>query len=208
MAGIGIAAAIGFVFALSYFGNAPDQNGGELAQDAPPEVQRALEPAPSPKPADDASSFAKDSSGEMDSAPAGESAMMVVDSAPSLTTVIAMNANRQVIGEVAPGMEFQVGEPVVFQANFFNPNDAAISDHFLAVSVRSGDVDEQAAAQSEYSANLQGAIGGNSNIALELHWTPQKPGSYAVLVFSMTQADFASTADVEPISAIQIEVLE
>jgi len=118
MAGIGIAAAIGFVFALSFLVNNGAVDDGEILQsNAPTEQQRTSEPLADQESGDE-SNFAKNSGGEMDSAPAGESAMMLTDLQPTLTSIVALDSTREVIGEIEPDIEFKAGEAVLIQAIF------------------------------------------------------------------------------------------
>ena len=206
MAGIGIAAAIGFVFALSFLGNNGAVEDGEILQsDAPIEEQRATEPTAPQESGDDASTFAKDS------APAGQSAMMQLELRPTLTSIVALDSTRDVVGEVEPGMEFNVGEPVLIHASFANENPEIISDHFIAMSIRNAGGSEALSQEGEpfdHAANFQGNITANSSIALELYWTPQSAGDYTLLLFSVTPDDLASTEPVGPIAQVSIAVVE
>lgn len=212
MAGIGIAAAIGFVFALSFLGNNGAINDGEILQsNEPTEQQRTSEPLADQESGDDASTAAKDSGGEMESAPAGETAMMLTDLRPTLTSIVALDSSREVIVETKPDMEFKVGEPVLIQASFANENPDVISDHFIAMSIRNAGASEtlsQADESFEPAANFQGNIAANSSIALELYWTPQRAGNYTLLLFSVTPDDLTSTVPVQPAAIIPIRVLE
>src|SRR6185503_10531422 len=207
MAGIGIAAAIGFVFALSFLVNNGAVDDGEILQsNAPTEQQRTSEPLADQESGDE-SNFAKNSGGEMDSAPAGESAMMLTDLQPTLTSIVALDSTREVIGEIEPDIEFKAGEAVLIQAMFANENPNVISDHFIAMSIRNAGGSETLSTQEvEQGANFQGSISANSSIALELSWTPQRPGDYTLLVFSATPGDLTSTAPIEPAAAIPITV--
>lgn len=211
MAGIGIAAAIGFVFVLSFLGNNGAVDDGEILSTTPTEQQRTGEPLANQESGGDESMAAKDFAGEMDSAPAGESAMMISDLRPTLTSIVALDGNRETIGEVEPGMEFEAGAPVLIQANFANENPQVISDHFIAMSIRNAggsETSEQLEEPFEHAANFQGNIAANSSIALELFWTPQRAGDYTLLLFSMTPGDQSSTVPVEPAAAITIAVIE
>lgn len=212
MAGIGIAAAIGFVFALSFLVNNGAIDDGEILQsNAPTEQQRTSEPLSDQESGDDASTSAKDSGGEMDSAPAGQTAMMLTDLRPTLTSIVAMDSSREVIGEIEPGMEFKVGEPVLIQASFANENPDVISDHFIAMSIRNAGGSEtlsQDGEPFEHAANFKGNIAANSSIELELYWTPQRAGNYTLLLFSVTPADLTSTVPVQPAARIPISVIE
>lgn len=212
MAGIGIAAAIGFVFALSFLGNNGAIDDGEILQsNAPTDQQRTSEPLADQESGDDASTFAKDSGGEIESAPAGETAMMLTDLRPTLTSIVALDSTREVIGEIEPEMEFKAGEPLLIQANFVNENPDKISDYFIAMSIRNAGGSEtllQGGEPFEHSANFQGNIAANSSIALELYWTPQRAGNYTLLLFSITPDDLTSTVPVQPAAIIPITVLE
>ena len=211
MAGIGIAAAIGFVFALSFLVNNGAIDDGEILQsNAPTEQQRTSEPLADQESGDDASTSAKDSGGEIESAPAGQTAMMLTDLQPTLTSIVALGSSREVIGEIEPGMEFKVGEPVLIQANFANENPDVISDHFIAMSIRNAGGSETLSQEGEpfdHAANFQGNIAANSSIALELYWTPRSAGDYTLLLFSVTPDDLASTEPVRPAAVISITVV-
>lgn len=211
MAGIGIAAAIGFVFVLSFLGNNGAIDDGEILQsNAPIEEQRATEPMADQESGDDASTFAKDSSGAMDSAPAGQSAMMQLDLRPTLTSIVALDSTRELIGEIEPGMQFNIDEPVLIQANFANENPEVISDHFIAMSIRNAGGSETLSQEGQpfdHAANFQGNIAANSSVALELYWTPQQAGDYTLLLFSVTPDDLASTEPVRPAAMIPIKVI-
>ena len=212
MAGIGIAAAIGFVFALSFLGSNGAVDDDQILQsNAPIEEQRATEPVPDQESGGDASMFAKDSSEAMDSAPAGQSAMMQLDLRPTLTSIVALDSSRELVGEVEPGMEFKAGEPVLIQASFANENLDVISDHFIAMSIRSAGGSETLSQEGEpfdHAANFQGNIAANSSVALELYWAPQNAGDYTLLLFSVTPDDLASTEPIKPEAVISISVVE
>jgi len=191
MAGVGIAAAIGFVFALSFLGNnSAVDDGASLQSEAPEDLQRMSEPAP--ESGDDASTFAKDSAEESGAAPAGESAMMQADSGPVLTSIVALDGNRGFIGEVVPGMEFEAGQPVLIQASLANGGPEVIANHFVAMSIQ-----ESSDAQSlAGAANFHGAIAANSSVALELRWIPQS-GDYMLVLYSAASESDAGEPDAE-----------
>lgn len=212
MAGIGIAAAIGFVFALSFLGNkgAVDDGSGQLLQQNAPTEQQRITPPAGQEASDNTSMFAKDA-GQEANAPASETAnMMQVDLRPTLTSIVALDANREVMGDVVPGMEFEVGKPVLIQASFANQNDGMIIDHFISISIRnsggSDTLSQQEGQPFEHAADFKGNIAANSSIELELYWTPQKSGDYTLLVSTVTPGDLASTIPVKPTSEIPIKV--
>lgn len=212
MAGIGIAAAIGFVLALSFLGNNGAIDDGEILQsNAPTDQQRTSEPLADQESGDDASTSAKDSGGEMESAPAGQTAMMLTDLRLTLTSIVALDSSREVIGNIESDMEFKVGEPVLIQASFANENSDVISDYFIAMSIRNAGGSESLSQDSEpfeHAANFQGSIAANSSVALELYWNPQREGDYSLLLFSVTPDELASTEPVRPTAMIPIKVLE
>ena len=212
MAGIGIAAAIGFVFALSFLGNNGAPNGVDESRKSgvPMEQQRTSAPPADQEATDNTSMFAKDA-GVESGAPASETAnMMQVDLRPTLTSIVALNANREVIGDVLPGMEFEVGKPVLIQASFANQNNGVVTDHFINISIRSSGgsdtLSQQEGQPFEHAADFKGDIAANSTIELELYWTPQRSGDYTLMLFSVTPGDLASTVPVKPTVGIPINV--
>lgn len=203
MAGIGIAAAIGFVFALSVLVNTGGIDGGnELASDFPSaDQQRKAEESAG----EDAVTLANDTQEGM-SSPAGESAMMQGDLRPTLNSIVALDGGGEVVGEVVPGTEFAIGESVLIQASFSNPADAVVSDHFIAMSIRNAGQGESLGQeeQSERAATFRGDVAANGSVKLELYWTPQTAGDYTLLVFSATPSDLSSTVPIAPIASIPI----
>jgi hypothetical protein len=215
MAGIGIAAAIGFVFVLSFLGSnngVVDDAGNAFRSDEPNEQQRMDEPMADQESGGDTSLFAKDSQEAMDAAPAEEGAsMMQLDTRPKLSSLVALDENREVIGEVVSGMELMAGKPVLIQAGFTNENQAIASDNFITMGITSdgaGDGLSRQDAQFEHAANLQGDIGANSTVELELYWTPQGAGDYTLLVFAEKSGGPSTEKPVEPIASISVRVLE
>jgi len=116
MAGIGIAAAIGFVLALSAFGGnlgivpAHDGNLQTLQQ-------KADEVAPSDQSAGNnaVSQFAKGA--ERSGQPQDNATS---DNRPVLVSITVLNASREKIGELVPQMQFHQGSPVIIQSKFEN----------------------------------------------------------------------------------------
>lgn len=194
MAGVGIAAAIGFVFVLSFFGNQGGVNDGQLLQsnESALDQQRAT--------TEDESQFANEMDGA--NAPASESAdMMQLSSAPVLNSIVALDANGELLGEVVPGMEFEAGQPVVIRASFANHNDAAASDYYMSLSVKSSDAIAQDGRLSN-SASLRGDIGPQSVSELQLSWFPQAAGEYTLQVIVVQ----GGRADIEEESAATIPI--
>ncbi|HKU49924.1 MAG TPA: hypothetical protein VJP79_08240 [Nitrososphaera sp.] len=229
MVGVGIAAAIGFVFALSFFGgnsNNNNNNGGGVVDDGqllqqqkstPADQQRAAEPptADRQEQGGEASLFAKNNGSEemtANSEPAGSinSSMMQADIRPTLGSVAALDAkNREVIGEVKAGMEFQVGKPVLVQVSFSNDNEAISYDDFITITIRSGsagtDLSSVVEEPYEDSTTMQGAIPGYNSVVLELYWVPQSADDYNLLIFSTKSGELASSDTIEPVSVIPIK---
>jgi hypothetical protein len=212
MAGIGIAAAVGFVFVLSFLGN---NNGvvddaGNVFQSTPPEQQRTGDLTADQESGGDASMFAKDSQEAMDSAPAEKGAsMMQVDARPTLTSLVAMNEHRNVIREFADGNEFQAGVPVLIQAQFTNENEVDSTGNFMTIGITGNGEGEGLLRQEipfEHAVNLQADIAANSSVALELRWTPEVAGNYTLLVFS--EKSIEATDIQEPAASVSIRVVE
>ena len=215
MAGIGIAAAIGFVFVLSFLGNnngVVDDAGNAFRSDAPNEQQRTEEPSADQESGGDPSLFTKDSQEAMDAAPAEEGAsMMQLDTRPILSSLVALDENREVIGEVVPGMELLAGRPVLVQASFANENEAVASDNFITMGITSDSASDGLSRQDvsfEHAASLHGDIGANSTVELELYWTPQGVGDYTLLIFSEKTGGPTTEELVEPMASISIKVVE
>jgi hypothetical protein len=195
MAGIGIAAAIGFVFALSFLVNTGSVGDGGTELTQPAGQERTGELTAGEDSAGDATLTAKDA------APGNENVMMVSDLRPALASVVIVDSN-EVVGEVVPGTEFELGKQVVIRASYKNPNEIPISEHFVAMSIRSAGSGEDLVTQdgepSEHGASVQTDIAPGGTVELELYWTPGRSGEYTLLLFSITPADLASTEPVRP----------
>src|SRR5688572_20676215 len=155
MAGIGIAAAMGFIFALTVLNTTnpldTPQGETELTQ-REPETQPS---APSSffieqeKAQDRAARLSEDQSPEAGAdSSQQEMTLMQRESAelrPRLSSLNAVDGtNGKVIGEVVPGMQFVIGKPIFIQADFVNPNDAEIIDHSIILSIVRNDTREGA----------------------------------------------------------------
>lgn len=204
MAGIGIAAAIGFVFALSFLVNKGGvvDDGGSAFQANEPALDQQRTAAPDTEP------FAKDAG---ESAPAGAefTSTMAVAAPPVLSSVTALDANRDLRREVVSGMEFKVGDPVIIRASVTNPGELVAPDHFIALNIRpagAGDTLTSDNRPAENAAILQGNIAANSTVNLELYWTPQVAGEYNVLVFSATPDELASPEPIVPAFSVPVKV--
>jgi hypothetical protein len=213
MAGIGIVAAIGFVFALSILST----NSGIITTNL--EQGQLKTTSPSGQEADTnggASSFAK-STDQSASPPENLSLTQQerssVDLQPTFEAIIATDTSRSVLREIVPQMEFEIGEPVLIQAKFANQNDESIKAHTISLSVR-GAVNNSTSSESaeqgqrnEQLANFRGDIAAHSNIELELYWNPGKAGDYTILVFSNSQLELATPEPMEPLMIIPVKVV-
>ncbi len=200
MAGIGIAAAIGFVFALTLLSSNPAVNP-ELTnqpQDDATSFRQASEP--------DSSAKEKSNTSELVDGEGGSAQLMMqqdggINVPPALASITALDAGTgQLIGEVAPGMVLDANQTVIIRANFVNQN--AVANHLITLAISKNDTYNS---QSVYdkAANLRGNIGADSNLMLELYWNPSTAGGYTVILLT-TDADGSE----EPIAEIPIRVVE
>lgn len=210
MAGIGIAAAIGFVFALSVLSNNNTlPTGPESSQPLSTLQQKTQPPGDGGNASyDNAPMPDEGSAAKMQAAINNESTAdnqrATTDARPTLTSIVALNGSRGMIGEVAPQMEFKLGRPVFIQANFANNNEADITQHTITMGLRSqsgGDL------RDENVVSFNGGIARDSSIALEFYWQPDRAGDFTIVVFSMTPGDLDSTQPVKPVAEIPVRVI-
>lgn len=192
MAGIGIAAAIGFVFALTLLSNNPAVNPelAEQAQDSATSLQmRESERGGN----ESAAKLAGDQ---------GQSAQLMMQQdtmPPTLASIKALDADTgELIGEVVPEMQFAVNEPVLIQANIVSQN--AVASHLITLAIKNDVGDSQ---NYEEVANLRGNLGADSNIMLELYWNPVSVGEYTLLLLSANAGEPA-----QPIAEIPVTVVQ
>jgi hypothetical protein len=149
MAGVGIAAAIGFVFALTVLNsnNNPIDTGTDN-----PEVAQRLETQPNEassfffeqqEPIADGGQQTGDTSAqskEQDQAAGSDLSQQemtilqqeATDLRPTLSSLVSVNGTTgEVITEVVPGLLFALGKPFFIQAHFTNPNEKDVPDHML-----------------------------------------------------------------------------
>ena len=201
MAGVGIAAAIGFVFVLSFFGNQGGVNDGQLLQsnESALDQQRAA--------TEDESQFAKEMDGA--NAPASESAdMMQLSSAPVLNSIVALDANGELLGEVVPGMELTADELVVIRASIVNQNDFDTGKYHITLGVRASGEELSRSANDPFmdAAVMHGVVSATSVVELEMYWVPQSAGDYTLQVY-MTPDELAGNGS-GPVAEIPITVSE
>lgn len=191
MVGIGIAAAIGFVFALTLLSNNPAINPEptEQAQDSATSIQMR-----------ESESGGNESAAKLadDQAQSAQLMMQQDTAPPTLVSITALDAQtNEVIGEVVPEMQFAVNEPVLIQANFVSQN--AVASHLITLAIRN----DAGNSQNYEAANFRGNIGADSNIMLELYWNPPSVGRYTLLLLSANADEPA-----QPIAEIPITVVE
>lgn len=231
MTGIGIAAAIGFVFALTLLNNTnpldtPGIDDPELNQ----LNQRQAETQPSAPSSfflEQQDPIADGESGpdsavqltKQQDAPAGadsaqqEMALSQEEAGglrPILFSLAAINGSSgKVIGEIEPGSQFAIGKPIFIQAHFINPNETEIPDHTLILSLtRIGTIDAVKppnGPEFEQAANYRGDVGTDGNMKLELYWNPDRAGEYNLQVLSATPADLSETDAIDPILSLTIK---
>lgn len=222
MAGVGIAAAIGFVFALTVL----NSNNAFTGTDSPETAQRLVETQP-----DAASSFffTQQEPPIDEGAPAGGSATMLkqdesaassqqemslmqqdaAESRPALSSVIAVTGTTgEVITEVTPGSQFAIGKPVFIRAQFTNPDETDVLDHTLVMTLaHNGTGGPDNNTLLEQAANFHGNIGANEGVDLEFYWNPDTEGEYELRVYSLTPGDLAEGYSTGPILSILIQAV-
>jgi hypothetical protein len=213
MAGIGIATAIGFVFALSILSNnnilpaGPDwaqqpsgpQSLSTLQQKSQLREQGNESNNP---PTADQGTAAKMEAGTNNESSADKQQAMTVDAKPTLTSIVALNSSRETIGEIVPQMEFKAGSPFFIQANFANNNQVDITQHTITMALRGQN------GEDENGASFNGSIARDTSISLEFYWQPSRAGDFTIVLFSMTQGDFDSTSPTaKPIAEIPVRVV-
>jgi hypothetical protein len=234
MAGVGIAAAIGFVFALTIL-NTNNPVGTGIDNNNPEVAQRLVETQPN---AASSFLFAQQESATSNES-AGSSAMAKQDGdqaagsalsqeapstlmqleatenlQPTLTSVVAVNGTTgDVIAELASDSEFLVGKPYFVQAQFTNPNETIILDHTLIMTLTRNGTGADSAQQSSDSqqlvqaTNFHGDIGANETVDLEFYWNPDIEGQYTLSIFSLTPADLSVDGAREPVLSIPVQTI-
>lgn len=213
MAGIGIAAAIGFVFALSFASNNELHTGPGPAQTTAPSPFSTMQPKIQPQPGNASPPGGEGTAAKMAASNESfaNSQQATADLRPTLTSLVALNTNGEVINEITPEMEFKLGAPVLIQANFANGNEAEILQHTISMEVRSQNGNSNMTtpdSSSENYASFRGDIAKGANIALDLYWKPSKTGEFTILVFSTMPEDSVSTAITPPVAMVPIRVIE
>lgn len=231
MAGIGIAAAIGVMFALSILNanvplDMPQNDNPQLAQrqvetqpSAPSSFFIEQETPAAVQEEDGAALFSKEQSADTEEdLQQGEMAMLqqepATDLQPTLSSLTAVNGTSgQVMGEVESGMVFAVGEPAFIRAHFINPTDSEIIDHMIVLSLaRNGSEDasqsDTRALSYESAANFRGDTGASGNVELELYWNPDSEGEYVLFILSLTPASLSEPGATEPLLSVAIRATD
>ena len=198
MVGIGIAAAIGFVFMLSYMGG----NTSIDSAKGNPDMIGLSSTAPSTfllhqKTPKDSREMAAQSAGSDENATPSsqaDSSLVMQEAAPSgtlqvrLSTIKALDGiTGETIGSVAPHTELKLHKPIFLKAEFANDIDSILPDHVIVLGVSRTAEGASASYQPEYeqASTFRGNITANSEIALELYWKPETAGEYAIVVYSI-----------------------
>ena len=225
MAGVGIAAAIGFVFALTILNtNNPISTG---TGNSPEVAQRLIETQPNAassflfaqQESADSSAMAKqgDQAAGSELSQEAPSTLMQLETTenlhPTLMSVLAVNGTTgEVIGEVASDSEFSIGKPYFVQAHFANPNETTILDHTLIMTLMRNETGVGSAQASNnqqlvQASNFHGDIGANETVDLESYWNPYIEGQYVLAVFSLTPAELSEDRAREPVLSIPVQAI-
>jgi hypothetical protein len=219
MVGVGIAAAIGFVFALSLISPSIRGGTGGLTENPPGEQSeqstfslKQQQNLPQPLAGDNNNNTTGESQ-NIPSAPNGEGASssmlagMINQSniRPTLASVVALKSTGERISKITDGMHFKQGVPIFIQANLENQNPAAtVSNHSIIIGIKG----TEGTRVSQIVATFRGDISPNSNVSIECYWQPTGTGKYIVSVFSMTPEDLTLTVPAQPVVAIPVVVVQ
>lgn len=227
MAGIGIAAAIGFVFVLSYFNSSTYLDTGN---DANSLMRQQSSPEPSSlliqqqKSDDSQAMFANrmesneatgnETPSAESEADAGSTMRQAPIIQPTLVSISASNGTSgELIGDVAPEMKFAVNEPVFIKATLVNPNGAVIPGHLVALGISAVNEDVPVTRPGESrsyqdAATFHGDISANGSVEVELYWNPTSAGDYVLTLFSISSNQLASNEPIMPIESIPVHVAQ
>ena len=224
MAGVGIAAAVGFVFALTILNsNNLVGSGGGNPEIAQPMVETQPNAASSflfEQNASDRAGGELAASGPALSKQQNEDAagsnlsqqemstflQESTDLRPSLLSVVSVNGTTgEVISAIDPSSRFDIGKPYFIQAHFINPNDTSVVNHTLVMTLSRNEMKGSTeSSQLVEAANFNGDIDSHEKVNLEFYWNPDKEGQYQLVVFSLTSTDLTSGEAREPIYSVSI----
>src|SRR5437867_2656038 len=213
MAGIGIAAAVGFVFALSIF----SANSGIINTNLEQSRQEKTNEPTGQKAGNNGAAplFGKStdqSASPQENLSSNQQVQSSLDLRPTLESILATDRSRLISSEINPGMEFEVHKPVLILAKFANEKEGLVKNHTISLNISSGVVDyskttEQEQGQNDQAAYFRGDIAAQSGIELELYWNPDTPGDYTILLSSNTPLDLASPEPTKPVAIIPVKVV-
>jgi hypothetical protein len=208
MAGIGIAAAVGFVFALSYLSPSGAGLNQTPLQEQPSQSTFSLRQDNSPQPPSSSDNTSGDGASSTFSAPADQGTSKIEssrlnnsDSGLALTSLVALTGSHEVIGEVSDGLEFKPGVPVFIQVNLQNSGVDSMSDLTIIL-----DVKPQGENANENIAEFHGDVNAGSAASIESYWQPTSAGDYLITVMTISGGELASTIPAAPIAAIHVRV--
>jgi hypothetical protein len=212
MVGIGVVAAIGFVFALGLI--SPSINGGPGGLNENPQSQQqqpltsSLKQQTQSQPLSGVNISDERQGPSSPNSQGAFSAMQTEmgnqsDALPTLISVVALSSTGELISEVSDGTQFKQGVPFFVQANFENKNEATILNHSIIIAIKA-----EKATNDETMATFHGDIASSSSLNLESYWQPTEPGNYVVSVSSMTGNEMNSTEPVKPMASIAIKVVQ
>lgn len=200
MVGIGIAAAVGFVFALSLLSNSGIVGDGGQT---PEEFQQRESSTTSGEDATTMMEFNDEGQANMkttgnDSSSGGMLTMEAPsgDLNPALASLAVLNSKREVIGEVGEGREFKVGEAVFIEGILHNPHDTELLPQGISLAV----VNSANEMEPEGIAVFNGIVPAGGNLALDLYWKPGAAGNYRIVLSSDNVA--------EPIASVQVRAVD
>jgi len=206
MAGVGIAAAIGFVFALTILNSNAGTDNPEAAQrlvETQPDADSSFFFAPQAPPAGESTAM---KSGPADLQQEMSLLQDTAEAQPVLSSVIAVDGTTgDVIMEVAPGSQFAMGKPVFIRAQFTNPNETAVLDHTLVMTLTRNSTDNSTLL--EQAANFHGDIGPGESVDLEFYWNPDTEGEHLLHVFSLTPGNLAQ-GNSQPVLSIPVQAVK
>ena len=199
MVGIGIAAAVGFVFALSLLSNSGIV--GEGGQ-TPEEFQQRESSTISGEDATTMMESNDEGQANMKTTGNGSSSGgMLTMQAPSgdlnpvLASLAVLNSQREVIGEVGEDMEFKAGEAVFIEGILHNPHGTELLPQGISLAV----VNSANEMEPEGGAVFNGIIPAGGNVALDLYWKPGAAGNYTIVLSSDNVAESIASVQVRAV---------
>ncbi|MCI0560432.1 MAG: hypothetical protein MN733_18250 [Nitrososphaera sp.] len=215
MAGIGTAAAIGFVLALSLLNNDPAIETGNDAttkearqqlEDSQESALQTQEEVPEPE-SGGASNEDSEAPGSTPMEPEDKQEMASNEMAQQRTNMhLSLSSlgaysfpSRELIGSIDPDMAFPAGKSFLLQANFTSPKS---SDEELLISM-----EVRGNAETIAYSSLQGRFADSDNISVEVLFSPENAGDYTILIFVLTPSELVSTPPIQPLIMIPVKVV-